>query len=260
MAAMASHRGGPLPHIEGAMDFAAAFAVSSQTLARLNGYAELLRRWQRVVNLVAPSTLADVWHRHFADSAQLLPLVAGASSLVDLGSGAGFPGLVLAILLADAPPEAHACLAVRAPQAEARPGAASHVSRVSLVESDVRKCAFLAEVVRHTRIVPRITVDILSTRAEAAATQVSLRGADVITARALAPLDRLLRLAAPLFLPGTVGVFLKGREAAAELEVAQTMWNFKAELLPSCTEPDARIVLIRDPKAKVGRGRRKTRG
>jgi 16S rRNA (guanine527-N7)-methyltransferase len=265
---MSGDRGGPLPHIAGATDFAAAFGVASETLARLRLYEELLRQWQRAVNLVAPSSLADVWHRHFADSAQLLPLVAGARRLVDLGSGGGFPGLVLAILLADSPSagasvqEAHACAhGPRAPQ-EARSGEARLTPRVSLVETDVRTCAFLAEVVRRTHLLPRIAVDILSTRAEAAATQVSLRGADVITARALAPLHRLLGLAAPLFLPDTVGVFLKGRDAAAELEVAQTMWNFQADLLPSRTARDARIVLIRHPEAKgkASRDRRKTRG
>jgi 16S rRNA (guanine527-N7)-methyltransferase len=252
---MSGDRGGPLPHIAGPTDFAAAFGVASETLARLRQYEELLRHWQRAVNLVAPSSLADVWHRHFADSAQLLPLVAGARRLIDLGSGGGFPGLVLAILLADSP-------SAGASVQEARSGGARLTPRVSLVESDVRKCAFLAEVVRRTHILPRIAVDILSTRAEAAATQVSLRGADVITARALAPLHRLLGLAAPLFLPDTVGVFLKGRDAAAELEVAQAMWNFQADLLSSRTERDARIVLIRHPEAKgkASRDRRKTRG
>jgi 16S rRNA (guanine527-N7)-methyltransferase len=105
-------------------------------------------------------------------------------------------------------------------------------------------------------------VDILSTRAEAAATQATLRGAEVISARAVAPLDRLLGLAAPLFSPGTVGVFLKGRDAAAELEIAQHMWNFQADLLPSRTESDGHIVVIRRPAAKprANRDRRTARG
>jgi 16S rRNA (guanine527-N7)-methyltransferase len=234
--------GGPLPHIGSAAAFAEAFAAAPETIARLQRYAELLRQWQRVVNLVASTTLEDVWHRHFADSAQLFPFVAAARHLVDLGTGGGFPGLVLAILLADsgraAPP------------------------RVSLVESNARKCAFLAAVVRATGIGATVAVDILSTRAEAAATQASLRGADVIAARALAPLDRLLSLAAPLCTPDSVGVFLKGREVATELEVARTMWNFTAELVASRTAPGAHIVLIRQPhaKGKAGNRGRTTKG
>ena len=89
--------------IRGPDDFAAAFNVSRETIARLVTYEGLLRQWQKAVNLVAPSTLDAVWHRHFADSAQLLPLAPTARTWVDLGSGAGFPGLVVAILLADAP-------------------------------------------------------------------------------------------------------------------------------------------------------------
>jgi 16S rRNA (guanine527-N7)-methyltransferase len=255
---------GLLPHIRGGEDFAAAFAVSRQAIARLECYAALLRQWQRAVNLVAASTLDDIWHRHFADCAQLLPLVRSARSLVDLGSGGGFPGLVLAILWADiaeapAPP-------ATAASAHPLPGEttveATGRRRVSLVESNARKSAFLAEVVAHTGIRPRIAVDILSTRGEEAATQATLRGAEVVAARAVAPLDRLLGLAAPLFSPDTVGVFLKGRDAAAELEIAQQMWNFRVEMLPSRTASDGHIVVIRHPaaKARANRDRRTARG
>jgi 16S rRNA (guanine527-N7)-methyltransferase len=234
-------------HIAGPAEFAATFAASPQTMARLGRYAALLAQWQRAVNLVAPSTLGEMWHRHFADSAQLLPLIGGARTLVDLGSGAGFPGLVLAILLADA------CAAPeRREQRTAAPGQnAQAVRRVTLVESNTRKCAFLAQVVREVRLPAWIAVDILSTRIETAATQATLRGADVVAARALAPLHGLLALAAPLFTSATVGVFLKGRDAAAELEVARQMWNFSAELLPSCTERAAHILVIRHPEPKV---------
>jgi 16S rRNA (guanine527-N7)-methyltransferase len=228
--------GGLLPHVGGTAAFAQAFAATPETIARLERYAQLLRQWQRAVNLVASATLDDVWHRHFADSAQLLPFIASARHLVDLGTGAGFPGLVLAILLAD--------------------GGRVAPLRVSLVESNARKCAFLGAVVRATGIGATVAVDILSTRAEAAATQASLRGADVIVARALAPLGRLLSLVAPLCTPDSVGVFLKGREVAAELEVARTMWNFTAELVASRTAPAAHIVLIRQPHAKGEAGNR----
>jgi 16S rRNA (guanine527-N7)-methyltransferase len=221
---------GGLLTIRGPADFAAAFGVSRETLARLETYEKLLRQWQKAVNLVAPSTLDAVWHRHFADSAQLLGLApAPLRSWIDLGSGAGFPGLVVAILLADA--------GVGDVSRETSGGSAP---RITLIESDTRKCAFLREVVRQTGVV----VDILSTRIESPATRSKLQPPDVVSARALAPLDRLLNLAAPLSSLRTVGLFLKGREAAKEVEMAQKMWNFNSELVPSCTESGAHVVRI----------------
>ena len=139
-------------------DFAAAFHVSRETIGRLETYERLLRQWQKAVNLVAPASLDAVWHRHFADSAQLLRLApAEALHWIDLGSGAGFPGLVIAILLADrrrspSPPQAG-----RGDQATAT---------VTLIESDTRKAAFLREVARQTAIPAGVAVDILSIRAE----------------------------------------------------------------------------------------------
>ena len=224
----------PIRHIRGPDDFAAAFNVSRETIARLELYERLLRQWQKAVNLVAPSTLDDVWHRHFADSAQLLPLAPAARTWVDLGSGGGFPGLVVAILLAGTPARS-----------------TSPPVRVTLIESNARKCAFLSEVVRQTGIVPGIAVDILSTRIEAAATQATLPMPDVVSARAVAPLDKLLRLAAPRFAAGTVGLFLKGRDAAAELEAAERQWDFSVDLVPSRTDPEARVVAIRHLRAKM---------
>jgi len=106
-------------------------------------------------------------------------------------------------------------------------------------------------VVRQTGIAPSVTVDILSTRIEVAATQARLGQPDVISARALAPLDRLVGLAAKLSSPRTVGLFLKGRDAAAELKAAETMWNFNAELVPSRTDPDARVIVIRNLQSKA---------
>lgn len=237
-----------------AEDFRAAFHVSRETCARLATYEGLLRQWQRAVNLVGPSTLNAIWHRHFADSAQLLALVPSPRSWVDLGSGPGFPGLVVAILLAE--PSRHS----------ADPGAPSRLrgeggddalsaqrpepARITLIESNARKCAFLREVVRQTRLASSVSVDILSTRIETAATQGSLPAPDVVSARAVAPLDKLLALAAPLFASSTVGLFLKGRDAAAELEAAEKLWNFRTELVPSRTERDARIVVIRNLERK----------
>lgn len=210
--------------IRDASDFAAHFAVSRETLARLQTYEALLRQWQKTINLVAPSTLPDVWGRHFADSAQLAALAPPeARTWLDLGSGAGFPGLVLAIVLAE--------------RGEAK---------VTLIESDSRKAAFLREVARQTGT----AVDILCERIEKVATQAKLQPFDVITARALAPLPRLLDLAAPCFSPKSVGLFPKGREAQAEVEAAQRAWGFTARLQPSLTDADGRIVVVRALRAK----------
>ena len=265
--------------IHTAADFAATFDVSRETLHQLEIYERLLRQWQKAVNLVAPSTLDDVWHRHFADSAQLLPLTPpGTRTWVDLGSGAGFPGLVVAILLAGSLPPRATCPpppggeglgvggtptldVLQSPppcpsptRGEGTTKAAGgeplrgESPRVTLIESNARKCAFLREVVRQTGIGGRIAVDILSTRIETAATQATLPRPDVVSARALAPLDRLLALAAPLFGPATVGLLMKGREAAQEVETARSMWDFNVELIPSRTEPEGHIVVIRQPR------------
>jgi 16S rRNA (guanine527-N7)-methyltransferase len=237
-----------LPRIAGPADFAAAFRVSRETLARLSTYEGLLRRWQTAVNLVAASTLDAIWHRHFADSAQLVALAPSPRTWIDLGSGAGFPGLVVAILLANAPTSS-----ARDLPSERRSKLISKgmgLSRVTLIESNTRKCAFLREVVRETHINASLSVDILSTRIETAATQVSLQPPDVVSARAVAPLDKLFALAAPLFASSTVGLFLKGRDAAAELQAAEKLWNFQSELVPSRTERDARIVVVRKLERK----------
>jgi 16S rRNA (guanine527-N7)-methyltransferase len=227
--------------IRTAQDFAALFNVSRETLARLETYERLLRQWQAAVNLVAPGTLDDVWQRHFADSAQLFLLAPpGARSWVDLGSGAGFPGLVIAILWADCSP----------PAVEEGQGRGES-RRVVLIDSHARKCAFLREVVRQTGVGSRIDVDILSIRIEQVATQANLPHPDVVSARALAPLDRLLALASPLFTPATVGLFMKGKEAAAEIDTAKKSWNFNIELVQSRTEPEGQIVLIRQPSPKT---------
>jgi 16S rRNA (guanine527-N7)-methyltransferase len=235
--------------IAGPADFAAAFTVSRETMARLARYETLLRQWQKAVNLVAARSLDHLWQRHFADSAQLLALAPGAVHWVDLGSGGGFPGLVLAILLAEkpalppqTPPQGGQDGPARAlPHGQASPPfQPAPPVRVTLIESDTRKSAFLSEVARQTGI----AVDILSTRIESAATRSKLQAPDVVTARALAPLDKLLHLAAPLSSPRTVGLFLKGREAAREIEAARKMWVFNSELIPSRTEAGAHIVRV----------------
>ena len=199
-------------------DRAAALAlcpVSRETGERLDILARELWRWQEVKNLVGPKTLDQVWTRHIADSLQLLDLMPEAKSWVDLGSGAGFPGLVLGIAALE------------------RDG-----MRVDLIESNGRKCAFLRHIARLTGA----PVTVHQTRAEAVIGQ--LIGSDVVTARALAPLAQLLAWTEPLLTTGTTGLFPKGREAQAELTEAAKSWRFEAELVPSRTDSDARILRI----------------
>ena len=217
--------------IEGPSNFAHAFGVSRETMALFETYAGLLERWQPAVNLVASSTLDDVWSRHFADSAQLWRLGQGARSWLDLGAGAGFPGLVVALLSQDKSRDSDGLA----------PGA--KLEKVTLIESDQRKCAFMRDVVRQTGLAN--VVDIVAERIETAANAGKGAGADVISARALAPMDRLLALAEPFFAEGTRGIFPKGRDVASELEAARVAWAFDAALVQSVTADDAWIVLIR---------------
>jgi len=205
--------------------FAARFDVSRETIERLKIYEALLKHWQKGTNLVAPKTLEHIWHRHFADSAQLLALAPGAATWLDLGAGAGFPGLVVAI-----------CLANR------------EDVHVHIVESNARKCAFCHEVVRETGC----SVEIHEARIESLGAGDKLIEADIVTARALAPLDRLFDLALPFFGADTMGLFLKGRRAGSELAGAKKRWDCEAQLHPSATDNEARIVQI------AGLRRRKT--
>ena len=220
----------PLAHIAGPDSFAAAFAVSSVAIDRLAAYAGTLALWQKRINLVAPSTVDDVWHRHFADSAQIVDLAPPSfETWIDLGSGAGFPGLVVAILLAERPVP----------------------PRVVLIESDQRKAAFLGEVVRRTGLAAAISVDILCMRIESAATRGMLASADVVSARALAPLDKLIGLACPLLKATGRGLFLKGRGVEAKLVAAKRSFEFTYELVPSRTDPDAGIVVMPAPAVRA---------
>jgi 16S rRNA (guanine527-N7)-methyltransferase len=209
----------PLGHVDGPAAFRRAFDVSRETLDRLEAYAALVRLWQPKINLIAPSTVGEIWHRHFADSAQLKDLIPPeAGSLVDLGSGGGFPGMVLAVLLAE-----------------------RSKATVTLIESDQRKAAFLAEVSRRLFI----PVEILSTRIESRETQTRVTPADVVTARALAPMVKLLGWVAPFFGPASVALLMKGRGAEREVAAARSMWRFEAKYRPSRTDAEARIVLVR---------------
>jgi 16S rRNA (guanine527-N7)-methyltransferase len=184
--------------------------VSRETMARLRTYADLLVKWQKAVNLVAPSTIDDLWQRHMLDSAQLWPLLPDATRcLVDLGSGAGFPGLVLAIL---------------------------GIPEVHLVESDAKKGTFLREVARVTEA--KVTVH--TVRIE----KIGPIAADVVSARALAPLPKLLALAAPWLEKGAVGLFPKGESAAEELTEARRQWKMEVATIPSRTSPNGVILRV----------------
>ena len=190
--------------------FAAETGVSRETLARLEAYAALLAQWNERINLVAGDSLRDPWRRHFLDSAQLLPLIpASARSLVDLGSGAGFPGLVLAIL---------------------------DVPGVELIEADSRKCAFLREAAR----IAAVPITIRNTRIE----RLPPHPVDVVIARGCAPLDRLLVLAQGFVGPHTSGLFLKGERAEEELTAARRAWNMTASLHPSRSDPRGVILAL----------------
>ncbi|HEY4164233.1 MAG TPA: 16S rRNA (guanine(527)-N(7))-methyltransferase RsmG [Dongiaceae bacterium] len=189
--------------------------VSRETLSALETYAALLVKWQKAINLVAANTLPDLWRRHFLDSAQLLPLLPPVSVhdgiITDLGSGAGFPGLVLAILS----------------------GRPTH-----LVESDQRKAAFLGEVARTTGVAGRVQIH--TARIESLKPWPS----GTVTARALAALPSLLDWAAPFLAPEAVCLFLKGAKADEELTSAEEVWTMKTERRRSVTDSTGLILRL----------------
>jgi 16S rRNA (guanine527-N7)-methyltransferase len=191
--------------------------VSRETLGRLDRFVDLLLDWQRRVNLIAPSTEPVLWTRHVADSLQLLALAPDARVWADFGTGAGFPGLVIACALAESP------------------GALVH-----LVESNSKKIAFLREAARAIDA-PAIIHQLRA----ADFVKEAPPGIDVVTARALAPLPQLLAAAYPLLKRGAVGLFPKGQGAAAELTEAAKCWKIQATLAVSRTDPKARIVVVR---------------
>ncbi|WP_210496322.1 16S rRNA (guanine(527)-N(7))-methyltransferase RsmG [Microvirga antarctica] len=189
--------------------------VSRETRDRLQLLESELRRWQAIKNLVGPGTLDDIWNRHIVDSLQLLALQPRATTWLDLGSGAGFPGLVLAIAGRD------------------------QGLKVDLVERNSRKCAFLRHVARLTDA-PAV---IHEARLEAVIPGFVGR-VEVVSARALASLTDLLAATEPLLKTGTIGLFPKGRDVDAELTLASRSWKFDQEILPSRTDSDARILRI----------------
>ncbi len=198
-------------------------SVSRETMDRFDLYVGLLQRWQTIKNLVGPGTMSSVWTRHIVDSAQLAKFAPDAQIWVDIGSGAGFPGLVIAILLAD------------------RPGFHMH-----LVESNGRKVAFLREVARTLKL-PATVHDC---RIEAAFA-VLPEQIDCLSARALASLKELLEMQAKLTKNPCIGLFLKGQDVDAELTEAAKYWNIQAKIHQSVTDPSGHIVEVIEAHLKA---------
>lgn len=209
-----------MPEILTPAAFAKQVDVSRETLIRLEVYAEMLKDWQARMNLVSNSSLEDVWRRHFLDSAQLFRLLSPKPSpLFDLGSGAGFPGMVLAIM---------------------------GVPDVTLIESSQKKSSFLREVAKETGT----KVTIFADRTE------QFYGpypANTIVARALAPLEKLIPLAKPLLARGGEFLFMKGARADEELTVAMEKWHIEVERIRSLSDDNATILRITQvrPKGKT---------
>ncbi len=185
--------------------------VSRETLSRIDVYAETLRAWQPRINLVSNRSLEDVWRRHFLDSAQLVKWITPEMRVLDMGSGAGFPGLLVSIITG---------------------------ARVVLAESDARKCAFLREVRRLT--------DASAEIAEGRIEKLDTGTFDVVVARALAPLSGLLGHADGLLEPDGYCLFLKGARVEDELTDARENWNMQVEQHPSLSEPDGVVLKIRN--------------
>jgi 16S rRNA (guanine527-N7)-methyltransferase len=192
--------------------------VSRETSDRLDRFVELLLKWQMVTNLIAPSTIPHLWTRHIADSLQTAAIAPEARAWVDIGSGGGFPGVVVASMLCG------------------KPGAVVH-----LVESNAKKAAFLREAKRMTGAPIEVHAERIEQFVERYPGPV-----DVVTARALAPLPRLLELASPLLTRnGVRGLFLKGRDTEQELRDADKSWMMETTLIPSLTDPHGRIIVVK---------------
>lgn len=195
-------------------------SVSRETGQRLTKLHDLLVRWQSLINLIAPSTLDQIWQRHILDSVQFYQQIGNMERVVDIGSGAGFPGLVIAILFA-----------------EKRRGS------IQLVESNGKKCAFMKAVIRDTGL-RETGVEVIVHNARIEDALPSLEQPDVITARALASLDDLLRLTQCHLQQGAVGLFAKGREHLSEIAAARENWQFDCEKSDSILQDGSVILKI----------------
>ncbi|MCI5048884.1 MAG: 16S rRNA (guanine(527)-N(7))-methyltransferase RsmG [Rickettsiales bacterium] len=184
--------------------------VSRETYDQLNQYVDLLMKWQSKINLISPTTVSDIWNRHILDCAQLYPLIDSHQTILDIGSGAGLPGLILSIMGAE---------------------------DIHLVESDQRKAIFLKE----CKNTLGLNCAILDKRAE----NVSLT-AHTITSRACASLSKLFALAAHNIEEGTICVFPKGENYAREIEEAKQDWEFAYQTRPSITHPASVVIIASD--------------
>ena len=199
------------PRPYGPAEFQRDTGVSRETLDRLAAYAALLLKWNKQINLIGPGSEADLWRRHLLDSAQLLSLIPeSAKSIVDVGAGAGLPGLILSVL--------------------------NSAASFALVEPDRRKAAFLREATRAMQS----SAIVHEKRVE----EVDLPPQDVVVARALAPLDRLLEMVQKLVSIHTVCIFPKGATAEQELTEARMRWKMQARQVPSRTDPAGRILVL----------------
>lgn len=187
--------------------------VSRETFARLATFEATFTRWSARINLVAPSTLGSIWERHILDSAQLVRLAPAARDWVDLGSGGGFPGAVVAILLSE-----------------------RRDTRVRLVDSNTKKCAFLISALTASGVHP----DVHPLRIDAAVA--AWKAPEVVTARAVAPLADLIRLTEPWLQAGTRALFHKGEEYGGEIELARDTWNL--DLIEHQSAVDPRSVVL----------------
>lgn len=190
-------------------------AVSRETRTRLDQFHALFRSWSARLNLTAASTVDAFWTRHVADSAQLRDLKPDARRWADLGSGAGFPGLVIAILLSD-----------------------KDDGHVDLIESNRKKAAFLQVARTHCAPAARVHAERIETALP------KLAAPEIVTARALAPLSRLLEMAAPWLVGDTVGLFHKGRGYRNELEESRAQWSFDLLEHQSAVEPGSVVLEI----------------
>ncbi len=197
--------------------------VSRESRARLTAYVDLLIKWRNHINLIGPATLAEVWQRHIADAAQLVPLIeSDVKQIVDLGSGAGIPGLVLAILLMERQP-----------------------ITVHLVESTGKRSAFLRQAALLTGA-PAVVHDRRIEELAKAGPSGPLGKIDLVTARALAPLPKLLQLASPWLQAGATGLFHKGEEIDRELTESAKYWRIAYVKHPSRVDPGGCILEVND--------------
>lgn len=199
-----------------ASEFQALTGASDTAIADLDAYRLMLEEGNAVMNLVGPASLPDFWNRHALDSAQLLPLAPDARVWADLGAGAGLPGVILAILLKETP------------------GA-----KIWLIDSQTKRTKFLEKVVSALSL----PAEVVNARAETLEIK-----ADVVTARACAPLEKLLDFARPYRARGAEGLFLKGEKAEEEILEAKRRHRFEADVLPSQSDPRGRILRIRSSK------------